>query len=42
MLYLVEKYPNEFSDLFHALDVWHKSVKLTKKLAKVMLLSLPI
>lgn len=30
-----EQYPKEFSDLFHALDVWHKSVKLSKKLNKV-------
>jgi capsule polysaccharide modification protein KpsS len=28
-----EKYRHAFSHLFHALDVWHKSVKLTKKLA---------
>jgi hypothetical protein len=32
---LPDKYPSEFFDLFHALDVWHKSVKLAKKLAKV-------
>ncbi|CAB4006208.1 Hypothetical predicted protein, partial [Paramuricea clavata] len=29
-----DKYPNEFGNLFHALDIWHKSVKLTKKLSK--------
>ena len=34
-VYLVEKYPDHFSDLFHALDIWHKTIKLTKKLAKV-------
>lgn len=39
-LYLLEKYPNEFSNLYHALDRWHKSVKLSKKLAKVCLLKL--
>jgi hypothetical protein len=32
---LPEKYPKEFGNLFHALDVWHKSIKLSKKLAKV-------
>ena len=31
-----EKHPKEFGDLFHALDVWHKSVKLSKKLAQVL------
>ena len=31
-----EKHPKEFGNLFHALDVWHKSVKLSKKLAKVL------
>ena len=34
-VYLVEKYPDHFSDLFYALDIWHKTIKLTKKLAKV-------
>ena len=34
-LLFTAKYPNEFGNLFHALDIWHKSVKLTKKLAKV-------
>ncbi|CAB4025600.1 Hypothetical predicted protein [Paramuricea clavata] len=29
-----DKYPNEFGNLFHALDIWHKSVKLTKRLSK--------
>jgi predicted membrane channel-forming protein YqfA (hemolysin III family) len=32
---LPDKYPSKFFDLFHTLDVWHKSVKLAKKLAKV-------
>ena len=26
---LLDKYPKEFSGLFHALDIWHKSVKLS-------------
>ena len=30
-----EKYPEEFSGMFHALDMWHKSVKLAKKLGEV-------
>ena len=29
------KYPDEFSEMFHALDIWQECVKLTKKLAKV-------
>ena len=33
--FFTAKYPNEFGNLFHALDIWHKSVKLTKKLSKV-------
>jgi hypothetical protein len=32
----LDKYPNEFGNLFHVLDIWHKSVKLTKKLSKVI------
>ena len=35
MFYFADKYPNESSEMFHALDIWHMSVKLTKKLAKV-------
>ncbi len=35
LAFFIEKYPKEFGDLFHALDIWHKSVKLTKKLSKV-------
>ena len=35
-MYFLDKYPNEFGNLFHALDIWHKSVKLTKKLSKVI------
>jgi len=31
----LDKYPEEFGGLFHALDIWHKSVKLAKKLGKV-------
>ncbi|CAB4011163.1 Hypothetical predicted protein [Paramuricea clavata] len=31
---LPEKHPKEFGNHFHALDVWHKSIKLLKKLAK--------
>ena len=31
----LDKYPNEFSHVFHALDIWYKSVKLAKKLVKV-------
>ena len=30
-----DKYPKEYGVLFHSLDIWHKSVKLTKKLTKV-------
>ncbi|CAB3978544.1 Hypothetical predicted protein, partial [Paramuricea clavata] len=30
----VKKHPDHFSHLFHALDIWHKTIKLTKKLAK--------
>ena len=36
MFCFADKYPDEFSEMFPALDIWHKSVKLTKKkLAKV-------
>jgi hypothetical protein len=38
VLHFIEKYPEHFQDLFIALDIWHKSVKLTKKLSKVKLL----
>ena len=34
-LYFQDKYPDEYGSLFHLLDIWHKSVKLTKKLTKV-------
>ena len=34
-LYFQDKYPDEYGSLFHSLDIWHKSVKLTKKLTKV-------
>ena len=34
LVFLAEKHPEEF-EIFHALDVWHKSTKLSKKLAKV-------
>ncbi|CAB4044269.1 Hypothetical predicted protein, partial [Paramuricea clavata] len=30
----IEKHPEEFGEIFYALDVWHKSIKLLKKLAK--------
>ncbi len=35
LAFFIEKYPKEFGDLFHALNIWHKSVKLTMKLSKV-------
>jgi hypothetical protein len=33
--FFLEKYPDHFAGLFHALDIWLKTIKLTKKLAKV-------
>lgn len=31
VLHFIERYPEHFQGLFIALDIWHKSVKLTKK-----------
>ena len=31
----LQKHPEKFGEIFHALDVWQKSIKLSKKLAKV-------
>lgn len=36
LFFIAVEYPTEFFDLYHALDIWHKSVKITKKLTEVL------
>ena len=40
VLHFIERYPEHFQDLFIALDIWHKSVKLSK--VKPLVLFKPI